>query len=126
MAEPVKFPEVNDVIGKPHELSNNQCEPMPLAWILTPQRGVIESAPNQHVLAFVMRWEFSDEEIQEIIKTRTVDIRVMGATLMPMWVSGFNLLELTTKLGEPIHPDLPILFTPEEVERIKEQQNPPG
>lgn len=72
MAHPVKFNGMNDELDKPSSMDDLQCSSLP----------VYRNGVN-----CVSCWEFSDEEIQEIIKTKRVYISLWsGRTQPPIYI----------------------------------------
>lgn len=88
MAIAIDFPERNDWIGKPENLSNNQCYALPISRIITQIPGVMEKSQSQPVLAHVSCWQLSEEELEEVKRTGKVYVRIIGVTLFPMTVNG--------------------------------------
>lgn len=115
MGQAIDFPDRNDWIGKPHDMSNHQCYALPVCRFITHIPGIIPTAPPEKTLAHASFWSMSDEEIEEIVKNRGVWVKIIGTTLAPMSVHG----------NKPIYPGEGNLsdhiFTEEELNRLKQK-----
>jgi hypothetical protein len=84
----IDFPERNDFIGKPPDMSDNQCYAIPVCRMLTFIPGPTDKDPAVQVAAHVSCWELSDEEKQEVARTGKVYVKILGVSLFPMSVHG--------------------------------------
>ncbi|MDF7810712.1 hypothetical protein [Hymenobacter sp. YC55] len=75
MASPVHFPEVNAVLNKPENMSDEECTPLPI--MRTPKGECVSC------------WRFTEEEIAGINATGCAFVGVLsGHTQPPIWVHG--------------------------------------
>lgn len=88
MGKAIDFPERNDYIGKPPDMTDNQCYALPVCRFVTFIPGPTNKDQAQQTLAFAAFWQLSDEEIEEIIKNRGVWTKHIGTTLYPISVHG--------------------------------------
>lgn len=88
MGKAIDFPERNDYIGKPADMTDNQCYALPVCRFVTFIPGPTDEDQAQHALAFAAFWQLSDDEIEEIVKSRGVWTKHIGATLYPLSVQG--------------------------------------
>lgn len=113
MAVATDFPQRNDYIGKPSDMTENQCYALPVCRLVTYIPGETDRDPAQQALAHVSCWELSEEEREEVAKTGKVYVKILGATLYPMSVHG----------KVPIYPGegnlADIVLTEEQIDRLK-------
>lgn len=88
MATAIDFPERNDWIGKPEDMSNHQCYALPVCRFITWIPGVIPKAPAQQCLAHVSAWKLTDEEIEKVKETGLVFLKVLGSGMIPASLHG--------------------------------------
>jgi hypothetical protein len=93
MASPVEFNEMNDNLGKPPDMTDNQVLSLPIARILTQIPGESPSSKPQSVLAFTSFWKFDPEELEAINKSGGAYVKIIGVTTYPFSVSGFSPTE---------------------------------
>lgn len=84
----VDFEQRNDYLGKPENNSNHQVYALPICRVITEIPGVIPTAPPVPTLAHISCWELTDDELQEVIRTKRVYLRVLGATTYPLSLHG--------------------------------------
>lgn len=113
MAQAIDFELRNDYIGRPENMSNHQCYGLPVCRFLTPIPGVIPRAQPEKVLAHVSCWELTEEEVQEIIKTKKVYLKTLGGSTFPISIWG----TLPVYPGEELLSDK--VLTEEEIKKIK-------
>jgi hypothetical protein len=77
---PVTFDQINKVFKKPADMTDDQCGDL----------GVCETTDKDGYPVIVSCWELTEEELQEIIKTKRVWLGVLGAGTPPVWLSGTN------------------------------------
>lgn len=77
MAVPCSFDESNGVLGKPPEMTDDQCSPLSVCHIMT------QSGP-----AVLSCWKLTGDELEEIIRTKRIWLLVMGRTMPPVCVDG--------------------------------------
>lgn len=75
MASPSEFPEQNWLLGKPVDMTDEQCSALP-CFIDAEQ--------------VVSCWQLTQEECEEIGRTGKVFIGVRGASTPAMWLTGIN------------------------------------
>lgn len=75
---PTEFPQQNNVIAKPESMTDEQCTGLP-AYHYKDENQY----PN--VLSC---WQFTDEEWEEMSKTRKVWVNTMGVTVTPFALMG--------------------------------------
>jgi hypothetical protein len=84
-----KFPEANDILGAGN------------------QEGVGDLAIYRAPGVFISKWEFSDDEIEEIIKTRCAYIGVKGVpTYFPVWLAGKSPFITPEQVEQEIEGDI--------------------
>lgn len=89
MATAIDFEQRNDWIGKPENMSNNQCYALPVCRVVTLIPGVIERAEPEVELAHVSCWQFTKEELEEVVKSEgKFYVQIIGTTLFPMIIFG--------------------------------------
>lgn len=113
MANSIDFPERNDHIGKQENMSNNQVYALPVCRFLTFIPGVIDRAPAQQTFAHVSCWELTEEELEEVKRTRKVYLKVIGTSTFPVSIHG----KLPLYPGDGNLADK--VFTREEIEEMK-------
>lgn len=116
MAQHVDFPERNDFIGKPKNLTENQCDALPIARILTHIPGPTYQDPAVETTAHVSCWELSEEEREEVAKTGKVYLKVLGNSTYPVSLHG--KLPIYINAGNCSD----TLFTKGEIEEAKEKK----
>jgi hypothetical protein len=90
MGQAIDFAERNDYIGKPPSMTDNQCYSLPVCRIVTHIPGESDKDEAEQTLAHVSFWQFSDEEIEAIVKNRGAYVKILGSTLYPMSVHGIK------------------------------------
>lgn len=113
MGHAVDFPHRNDFIGKPKDMTDNQCYALPVARIVTHIPGQTYKDKTERVHAHVSCWELSDEERQEVARTGKVYLKVIGLSTFPVSVHG----KLPIYVDESNISDT--LFTAEQVNEMK-------
>jgi|GEM_PF-753148 len=88
MAQAIDFAERNDYIGKPENMSNNQCYALPVCRFITMIPGVTEKSPPLACIAHVSCWQLSEEERKEVARTGVIYVKILGTTLSPMSIHG--------------------------------------
>jgi hypothetical protein len=88
MATPANFPEANDDLGKPSNMTDDQCVSLPICRMLA---AIPAADSDNHILmaAHFSFWKFSDEEWEEVVKNRGVYVRILAPTNYPMLVTGY-------------------------------------
>ena len=94
MAQPIDFPDRNDFIGKPPDMTDDQCLALPVCRMLTYIPGETKDSEPVQVAAHVSCWQLSEEEKAAVLQTGKVYVKILGHTLFPMSVEGIK----------PIHP----------------------
>ncbi|MBC7948667.1 MAG: hypothetical protein H7Y42_12340 [Chitinophagaceae bacterium] len=113
MAQAIDFPERNDYIGKPEDLSENQCYALPVARIVTYIPGQEKISEPVQVHANVSCWQLTEEETQEVAKSGKVYLRILGHTLYPTSIHGkLPIYPGTEKLSD-------VVLTKEEIDILK-------
>ncbi len=112
MAQAIDFEERNDYIGKPADITDNQCYALPVARIITTIPGPTSDDAPANVAAHVSCWELTEDELEEVKKTGKVYVKILGSTLAPMSLHGSLPI---IKTGD--YPDTH--FTKEEIEYAK-------
>jgi hypothetical protein len=90
MAVAIDFQERNDYIGKPKDLTDNQCYALPVSRIITVIPGETDRDKAESVLAHVSCWRLTEEERIEVARTGNVFVKILGITLFPMSVHGIK------------------------------------
>lgn len=88
MAVAIDFSERNDYIGKPGNMTDEQCYALPVCRIITHIPGPTDQDAPQQTLAHVSCWRLTEEERLEVARTGNVFVKILGVTLFPMSVHG--------------------------------------
>ena len=72
----VPFKDANKVFGKPSEMTDDECNSLPVKITTNDKYPAIESV-----------WEMSDEELAMINKSKRIRNGVLGRGLQPMYVT---------------------------------------
>lgn len=88
MSQPIDFPERNDFIGKPHDMTDEQCSSIPVCRMMTYIPGETPESEPVQVAAHVSCWELTEEELAEVTKTGKIYVKILGHTLFPMSIHG--------------------------------------
>lgn len=78
MALPSSFHESNDVLGKPHSMSHDQCESL----------SILRTETVGGIPCILSCWKVTKEELAEINRTCRVWVTVAGETHPPIAVDG--------------------------------------
>jgi hypothetical protein len=78
----IDFPERNHVYGKPESMTDEECYDLPV-W-----RGPasIEASGNT-VPVIISKWQLSKEDIEEILKTGIIWLKITGGLQPPVELS---------------------------------------
>lgn len=86
MARPVGFRESTRVLGKPGDMTDEECDQLPI-W-----------SDGQQVVSC---WKLSPAEIEEVLHTGVVWIGILsGQTQPPCWIAGANPFRQPTEAHE--------------------------
>lgn len=77
MAQPENFAQANNVLGRPANMTEEQCGGLPCLHYWD-----VNGFPK--VLSF---WKFSEEELSEVLKNGGVYVSQLGMTVAPFSVS---------------------------------------
>lgn len=80
MMFPASFDESNHVLGKPEDMSHEDCACLAV---------FIGEQPN-NLPVVVSCWKPTAEELEEINRTGRVWLGIIGHTMPPAWLSGHN------------------------------------
>lgn len=80
MATPTSFDESNDYLGKPDDMSHEECASLSILRTVT-----IVGLP-----CVVSCWKVSQEELEEINRTGRIWLTVVGDTHAPVHVTGIK------------------------------------
>jgi hypothetical protein len=94
MGRAIDFTERNDFLGKPENMTENQCYALPVARIATYVPGEDETKPAVQVHAHISEWQLTDEEKEEVARTGKVYLKVIGMTTFPVSVHGIKPIYL--------------------------------
>jgi hypothetical protein len=78
MAVPASFEESNAVLGKPADMSADECEALSVLRVQYPDGKI----------AVVSCWKLTAEELAEINRTGRVWLTIMGVTMPPAFIGG--------------------------------------
>ena len=78
MAVPTSFDESDAVLGRPSEMTDDQCGPLSIKRV--------EYSDGTPVV--ISCWKLTQEELDEINKTGRVWLGILGVTMPPSWISG--------------------------------------
>lgn len=113
MGQAVDFAERNDFIGKPRDMTDNQCYALPVCRLVTHIPGPTDQDKATKTHAHISFWQFTDEEVEEIVKNRGAFVRIIGTSTYPFSVHGKKPIYVDeSELSDKV-------FTKEEVIAIK-------
>lgn len=85
MASPTTFEKQNKIYGKPKDMAEDECGSLP----------VLQTTDiDLRCPCIISCWLFTDAEIEEIIKTKKVWVKTLGAGTPPLCISGQGFNEL--------------------------------
>lgn len=84
MAEPADFDGSNTVLGKPREMSHEQCAAL----------SVLRALNDEGNPVVISCWKVTQTELDEINRTGRIWLTVHGATMPPVCVSGEKPFEI--------------------------------
>jgi len=82
---PANFPESNLVLGKPAEMTNEDCDP------LCVQRGVVLLDEQQPFPVVKSCWKLTADELEQVNKTGRVWLVILGYSMPPVILSGHDV-----------------------------------
>lgn len=77
--QPISFPQQNHVLGKPEDMTDDECSPLPTHHYNQPIEGKLYPA-------IISCWKLSPEELEEVQRTGVVWVSILGKTLAPFIV----------------------------------------
>ncbi|MBA3900977.1 MAG: hypothetical protein H0X62_12355 [Bacteroidetes bacterium] len=80
--KPVEFPQQTVKLGKPQDMTDEQCSSLPVAQIHPNYDG----QPPQQISC----WELSPEDLAEVKRTGKVWLNVIGTTHPPVEITAFS------------------------------------
>lgn len=83
MAVPASFDESNDVLGRPVDMSDDDCAPL----------SIYRHVPDEGFPLMISCWKFTKEELDEINRTGRIWLTVYGVGHPPVHVSGIKPLQ---------------------------------
>jgi hypothetical protein len=83
---PVDFPQANNTLGKPADMTDEQCLPLPVHHYQQALGSNPESGDPETLPAIISCWKLSPEELEEINRTGVVWVNTLGRTLAPFSV----------------------------------------
>ena len=72
--QPISFPEQNNILGKPADMTDEQCSSLPVHHYMEPTSGFP---------AIISCWKLSPDELEEVQRTGVVWVNTLGKTLAP-------------------------------------------
>ncbi len=75
---PASFDESTHVLGRPPEMTDDQCDPLCVAGAVTP-----EGLP-----LVISCWKMTPDELAEVNRTGRIWLMVVGHTMPPVMLSG--------------------------------------
>lgn len=78
MAVPTSFDESNAVLGRPEDMTDEECAPL----------CVFKTKTTEGRPIIVSCWKFTADELIEIYATGRVWVGIMGTTMPPIYVTG--------------------------------------
>lgn len=101
--KPIDFPQRNNILAKPEAMTDDQCTGLPCHHWLMPMdddKGDTENTTEISTYPAIFScWEFSDEELEEVIRTKKVWVNKMGRTLAPFSLFTTNPFDVDTNAG---------------------------
>lgn len=77
----VKFHDQTSELGKPDSMSNEECYSLPI------KRTQVQVPGNAQYPSIESVWEMTDEELQQVIKSKRIRIGILSnTTIAPMYV----------------------------------------
>lgn len=73
---PTSFPEQNIVLGRPIDMTDEQCVSLP-AWVGKNDEGLP---------CIISKWKLSKEDLEEINRTGEVWLQVIGSAMPPVGI----------------------------------------
>lgn len=77
---PSSFKESNHFLNPPDGMSLEDCDPL----------AVCNTQDYKGFPVVISCWKLTQEELEEVIKTKRVWVGVLGHTMPPIWVDGQN------------------------------------
>lgn len=72
----VEFKDQNFVFGKPGDMTDEECSSLP-----------VKKTTNGNFPAIESVWEFSDEELQIMMKSKRIRLGIIGHGIPPIYIS---------------------------------------
>lgn len=79
---PASFNEANHFLSRPEDMNEDQCDP--LVVCLTEQA----QGDGSLLPVVISCWKPTQEELDEIIRTKRVWLGIIGNTMPPAWLAG--------------------------------------
>lgn len=80
MAFPTGFDEENGDLGPPKGCSEDEVSSL----------SVLQTKYDDGTPVVISCWKLTQEELEEVIRTKRVWLGIHGSTMPPAWVSGLN------------------------------------
>lgn len=83
---PVDFPQSNNTLGKPSNMTDEQCLPLPVHHYHQDFGPDSEGGDPVRIPAIISCWKLTPEELEEINRTGIVWVNTLGTSLAPFSV----------------------------------------
>lgn len=90
MGQAIDFGRRNDYIGKPPDMTDEQCYALPVCRIVTFIPGATAEDAPVAVHAHVSCWKLTEEERAEVARTGNVFLKIIGLSLPPLSIHGIE------------------------------------
>lgn len=79
--KPVNFPEAEHSLGRPSDMKDDECGPLPVA------HGLIDVGENGSFPVVISAWQLTPEELEALNKGGHLYLHVLGKTMAPVILS---------------------------------------
>lgn len=79
---PISFPQQNNVLGKPADMTDDQCNSLPVHHY-EQEVGKDEKGNSIKWPSIVSCWQLTPEELEEVQRTGIIWVNTLGHTLAP-------------------------------------------
>lgn len=83
MAFPASFDESNNVLDRPSDMTEDQCQSL----------STFHGIDTNNLPIVISCWKVTAEELAEINRTGRIWLGIVGQTMPPAWISGHRPFE---------------------------------
>jgi hypothetical protein len=91
MAVPASFDESNAVLGRPPDMTDEQCGPLSIA----------RATDTEGLPLVISCWKLTQAELDEVNRTGRIWLGIVGITMPPAWIAGNNPFPPAPKPSPP-------------------------